>query len=197
MPVANSAVGVLAFLLSLVFCAVLNPLCRLIPTLKPNIVRRRYIRGSGDALEQMLFRALETQEAVSVTLKTNKVYVGRVNTSFNPIRGVESIRLSLEKSGYRDAETLAMTLNVHYDRTHEKIGERINEAYEKIIQRVLAEKPDATEEEVIRLVRERSAGNAEIRRLAHTFEVVVMASEIVSVAPFDPELYQNFFEPEA
>ena len=195
LPVANSAVGVLAFLLSLIFCGVLNLLCWLIPALKPYAIRKRYIKGSGDAFEHMLFRALETQEAVSVTLKTGKVYVGRVNTSFNPVRGIESIRLTLEKSGYRNADTQELILNVHYDRTHEKIAKRINEVYEKIIQSVLAEQPDATEEEVIRLVRERSKNVAEIRRLAHTFEVVVIASEIVSVATFNPELYQNYFEP--
>lgn len=195
LPVANSAVGVLAFLLSFVFWGVLELCCRPFPALRPYAIRRRYINASGDAFEQMLFRALETQEAISVTLKTNKVYVGRVNTSFNPIRGVESIRLSLDKSGYRHPETHELKLNVDYAQTHEDISKRINEIYVWIIQSVMRTHPDATAEELKRLVRERSEGDKEIKDLAHTFEVVLMASEIVSVAPFDPELYRNFFEP--
>lgn len=197
LPVENSAVGVLAFLLAFVFWGVLDPLCRLIPALRPDRIRRRYIGASGDAFEQMLFRALETQTAVSVTLKTNKVYVGRVSTSFNPVRGVESIRLSLDKSGYRDAETHELKLNVDYVQTHETINRRLNRVYEGIIQNVMRTHPDATAEEIGRLVRERSEGNREIRELAHTFEVVVMAAEIVSAAPFDPELYRAFFELQA
>lgn len=197
LPVENSAVGVLAFLLSLVFSGVLSLFCQLIPTLKPYAIRKRYIDASGDAFEQILFRALETQEAVSVTLKTNKVYVGRVNTSFNPIRGVESIRLSLDKSGYRNAETHELTLNVDYAQTHEEINKSLNRAYEQIIQKVMKEAPDATQDQIIRLVYERSEGSTEIRKLAHNFEVVLMASEIVSVAPFDPELYHDFFAPKA
>lgn len=195
LPVANSAVGVLAFLLSFVFWGVLELFCRLVPALRPDAIRKRYINASGDAFEQMLFRALETQEAVAITLKTNKVYVGRVNTSFNPIRGVESIRLSLDKSGYRDPETHELKLNVDYAKTHADINERLNRVYERIIQRVMQEHPDAAAEEIGRLVRAYSQGNRDISALAHTFEVVVIASEIVTVAPFDPELYRNFFEP--
>lgn len=198
LPVRNSAVGVLAFVLSFVSWAVFELAFRLFPTLRPYAFRKRYINASGDAFEQMLFRALETQEAVSVTLSTNKVYVGRVNTSFNPVRGVESIRLALKKSGYRDAITHELNLNVDYDQTHEKINKRLNEAYDRIIAGVLEAQPDdATQQKVMKLVYERSASDAEIKRLAHTFEVVIMASEIVSVAPFDPDLYQDFFKPEA
>ena len=197
LPVRNSAVGVLAFLLSIVFWGSLELFCRLIPALRPNAVRRRYINASGDAFEQMLFRALETQEAVSVTLSTNKVYVGRVITSFNLVRGVESIRLSLDQSGYRDAETHELTLNIDYADTHQKISKRLKEVYEQIIQNVMKEQPDATQAEIVRLVYERSASDAEIRSLAHNFEVIIMASEIVSVAPFDPGLFKSYFEKRA
>lgn len=197
LPVRNSAVGVLAFLLSIVFWGCLELFCRLIPAFRPKAIRRRYINASGDAFEQMLFRALETQEAVSVTLSTNKVYVGRVNTSFNLVRGVESIRLRLEKSGYRDAETHELTLNIDYAQTHQDISERLNKVYEQIIQNVMKEQPDATQAKIVRLVYERSESDAEIRSLAHNFEVVIMASEIVSVAPFDPELFKSYFEKRA
>ncbi len=186
--------GVLAFLLSFVFWGVLEAFCRSIPALRPYRIRRRYINASGDAFEQALLKAIEKQDTVSVTLKSNKVYVGRLATSFNPVRGVESIGLFLEKSGYRDPVTHELNLNVDYADTHRKLNERISEIYRQIIQQVVKEQPKADEAKVIRIVYERAESNIEIKALARNFEVTILASEIVSVAPFEPTIFASYFE---
>lgn len=195
LPVQNSDVGVLAFILAFIVWGVLEAFSRAVPALRPNAVRRRYISASNNAFEQMLFRALETQETVSITLKSNKVYIGRIATSFNLVKGVESIRLSLEKSGYRKADTHELNLNVDYAKTHIKINERIDTIYEAIIQDVMEGHPESGLTSIMAKVYEEAEGNNELRTLTHNFEVVLIASEIVSIAPFDPELFDAYFKP--
>ena len=188
-----SAQAVLGFLLGVTLWWPLNLLRFPIPALRVHEVVRRQILQSGDPLEITLFRHLGTQELLSITLRSGKVYVGRVVASINPARRVESVRLSLVRSGYRDELTHELTLNVDYEATHERVQARIEEVYARTIDEVLQGSPDLNEVDIMAEVYRRTAQLGEISALAHTFEVVIMAREIVSVSSFNPELYEAYF----
>ena len=193
-PITDSAQAVLGFLLGATLWWPLNLLRFFVPALRAHETIRRQILQSGDPLEITLFRHLASQDLLSVTLRSGKVYVGRVVTSVNPAKRLESVRLSLVRSGYRDEKTHELTLNVDYEATHARVQERIEGVYLELIRDVTRLNPDASEEEVAAEVYRRAANSPQINALAHAFEVVVAVSEIVSVSPFNPELFDAYFE---
>ena len=187
-----SAQAVLGFLLGATLWWPLNLLRFWVPSLRVEEIVRRQIFQAGDPLEITLIRHLETQALLSVTLRSGKVYIGRITTSINPAKRVESVRLRLVRSGYRDEKTHEVTLNVDYEATHERVQARIEEIYAQMVDRVILERPDMSEVEVIAEVYRRVPRLGEIAALAHDFEVVIMAREIVSVSSFNPELSGYF-----
>ena len=74
----NSAQAVLGFLLGATLWWPLNLLRFFISALRVERIVRRQILQAGDPLEIMLIRHLETQALLAVTLRSGKVYVGRV-----------------------------------------------------------------------------------------------------------------------
>ncbi len=195
-PIQNSAQAVLGFLLGATLWWPLNLLRFFVPALRVQAVKRKEILRAGDPLEITLFQHLETQKLLSITLRSGKVYVGRVITSINPARRVESVGLSLVRSGYRDEKTHKLTLNINYEATHASIQARIREIYAEVIDEVVLEFPDMDEADMMAEVYRRAARLGEISALAHDFEVIIVVQEIVSVSSFNPELFEAYFESE-
>ena len=189
----DSAQAVLGFLLGAALWWPLNLLRFFVPALRVENLVRRLILQAGDPLEVLLIQHLETQALLSVTLRSGKVYVGRVVSSINPARRVESVRLRLVRSGYRDEKTHSLTLNINYEATHAGVQTRIEEIYVQLIEEVTLGLPGFTEEEIVAEVYRRAARHPEMSALAHDFEVVLVAQEIVSVSSFNPELFEAYF----
>ena len=195
-PIDDSAQAILGFLLGATLWWPLNLLRFFVPALRVENLVRQQILQAGDPLEVTLVQHLETQALLSVTLRSGKVYVGRVVSSINPAKRVESVRLRLVRSGYRDEKTHRLTLNVNYEATHAFVQARIEEIYVGLIGEVMAENPDITEADIPAEVYRRAEEDPEMSTLAHDFEVVIMAQEVVSVSSFNPELFEAYFEPD-
>ena len=193
-PIPNSAQAVLGFLLGATLWWPLNLLRLFVPALRVREVKRKETLRAGDPLEITLFQHLESQKLLSVTLRSGKVYVGRVITSINPARRVESVGLSLVRSGYRDEATHKLTLNINYEATHARIQARIGEVYAQIVDDVVLESPNMDEAQMMAEVYGRAARSSEMSALAHDFDVIIMAQEIVTVSSFNPELFEAYFE---
>ena len=103
--------------------------------------------------------------------------------------------MRLVRSGYRDEVTHELTLTVNYEATHARVQARIEEIYAETVDTVVLENPHMNEMEVVAEVYRRAAHLGEMNALAHDFEVVIVAQEIVSVSPFNPELFETYFEP--
>ena len=192
-PVGDSATAVLGFSLGALLWLPLNLLAVVIrPWRRTNVIRRQILRA-GDPFEITLFELLQTQKLVAVTLESGKVYVGRVTMSVNPARQVESVRLRLVLGGYREPVTHALHPNVDYAKTHAEMGERIEALYEEAVDDLLRARLDAREEEVARLAYQRVSDLPEMDTLARNFEVVLMAREVVSLSPFEPDIFEGYF----
>lgn len=75
----------------------------------------RLIRARGDAFEVFLLLALKDQLTVAVTLRSGKVYIGRVVSLPTARAAPESIQLFLLRSGYREPGTHKLILSVDYE----------------------------------------------------------------------------------
>lgn len=187
----DSAASVLGFLLGATLWAPANLMLELFPQTQPSAVLQGIIQRKGDPFEQMMFDHLQAQDLVLVSLKSNKVYVGRVEMSLNPARGVNSIRLVLSKSGYRDPVDHQVHLNVDYDKTHARIRDQIRARYAEAIDEYLSSRPKANYFDVTRAL----FGKLDVDLLGTlNFEVVILASEIQSVSPFDPDIFRDYFD---
>jgi hypothetical protein len=81
----------------------------------------RVVYDHGGPLEQVLLRSMHENKAVIITLKSGKVYVGGLGTSFVPERD-KTIHILPSKSGYRDAATYRVVLTTDYDEAFKRIG---------------------------------------------------------------------------
>jgi hypothetical protein len=82
---------------------------------------KQAIQDYGGPLEKLLFRALTREKYVMVTLRSGKVYIGRVTVSLAP-QDETAFSLLPIKSGYREAEG-RLCLTTHYDEVYERIYE--------------------------------------------------------------------------
>lgn len=188
-PFPFAGTSTLAFLLAVVAWAPLNVISELISLNRTRVIES-YIRGRRDPLELILMESLRSQTPVSVTLKTAKVYVGRVESIVDPSQALRSIRLVLERSGYRHSDTQKLVLDIDYAKTHAELLNAIEQSYVKKIRSYIAANPEADEDEIFRAVYGRIDTTApEIE----DFRAVLMVSEIVSVSPFDPSLFDEHF----
>ena len=187
-PVQNSGKALLAFALGATLWVPLNAVGRIFGLHKRGIVNW-LIHRKGDPLELVLWESLAHRQLISVTLKSRKVYVGYVITNINPANKIESVRLSLKRSGYRDENTHALTLDVDYEKTHATLLDEIESALEAEIENILNVRPGLANDAILNLAHNR------VSRLpiAKSFETIILASEIVSVAPFEPEIFDNHF----
>jgi hypothetical protein len=82
---------------------------------------QRAIERSNDHLEILMARAGRETKAVSITLKSRKVYVGLITRTHDPLYDRKYIQLLPIKSGYRAADTLALQLTVDYAAVYAQI----------------------------------------------------------------------------
>lgn len=96
---------------------------------KEDEAAQREIEKSNDHLEILLARALRETKAVSITLKSRKVYVGLITRTHDPMYDRKYIQLLPIKSGFRASDTLALMLTVDYATVYARIiQENINVA---------------------------------------------------------------------
>lgn len=196
-PVQHSLGTATAFVLGCVLPPAFN-LAQRVPRWSTEKLHRRFLESRADPLEILLNRALEERTAVAVTLRSNKVYVGSVTACTKPSYAIESISLSLLRSGYRDKDTHALYLVVDYDdaRHRERRGE-IEREYERLIDKAIAhavrrgESKDA--EEFLDRVFLAVFGKLDIAYEDLPFTVVLPVREIQSISPFDLEFFDKHF----
>lgn len=155
---------------------------------------RRIVENKQDPLEILLTDAFESDRLISISVKSGKVYIGRLVSSFNPVYGVQSLTLSRSYSGHRDKETLAFHLDIDYERVFE---ETITETK----QRIRKENPDLSEEKLEERIEagieewdRLGEGNKEIQPIVDqllALEIVIPVSEIQSVNTFDKTIYDT------
>lgn len=181
--------GLLALALGPLLATLLNFIWRITGRTESEVTTR-FVHARSDPLEMTLLDFLSTQDLLMVTLKSGKVYIGRVVTSINPTRNVESIRLALHSSGYRDRHSHKLTIDVRYADTHAEIIERVKTNYRQAIQKYLAENADAD----VAKLEEDVYGSVDMSELGvANFETVIRISEVQSLSPFDPGIYYKYF----
>ncbi len=85
----------------------------------------------GDPLEVLLRRSFERGREISVTLRSEKVYVGYLDALFNPSYDVNYIEPSLTHSGYRtETEKRLVLTNDYREKTEEVYTQRLAERVE-------------------------------------------------------------------
>ena len=85
-----------------------------------DIAAARIIRDCGGPLEHTLYKSVEEEKHVMLTLTNGKVYVGRIADTFIP--DDEVIFLFPTKSGYRDQKQ-RLDLTTHYDEAYLEMAE--------------------------------------------------------------------------
>ena len=88
---------------------------------RKEVANQRAIERSNDHLEILVSRACREVKAVSITLKSRKVYIGLITRTHDPLYDRKYIQLLPIKSGYRAAETLALHLTVDYAAAYAQI----------------------------------------------------------------------------
>jgi hypothetical protein len=88
---------------------------------------RRTIAKWNDFLEVLLTRALDEAKAVSVTLKSRKVYIGFITGGLDPINERKYLIMLPMQSGYREPETLNMRLVLNYAPVYAQLIQQNNQ----------------------------------------------------------------------
>ena len=195
-PLTHSGKAALAFLMGAFLWRPMNLLGGIWPYLSKEECLRRVIEDKQDPLEILLRDALESDHLISVSVKSGKVYIGRLVSSFDPVYGVQSLTLSRSYSGHRDKETLVLHLDIDYERVLE---ETIEKLVTKTEQRIRKENPDLSEDELEERIEDeieewnrQGEENEEIRSVVDrliALEIVIPVSEIQSVNIFDESIY--------
>ncbi len=90
----------------------------------------RIIRDYGGPLELTLYRSIEQQKLVMLTLTNNKVYIGRVAETFIPDDKV--IYIFPTRSGYRDSNQ-RLELTTPYSDAYKQIAKDLPDTYREIL----------------------------------------------------------------
>ena len=91
----------------------------------------RIIRDYGGPLEQTLYRSIEQEKLVMLTLTNGKVYIGRVAETFVPDDRI--ILIYPTRSGYRDPNTQTLELTTPYDVAYKSIARDQPTTYREIL----------------------------------------------------------------
>ncbi len=119
----------------------LNLLGRIWPYLSKEECIRRVIENKQDPLEILLRDAIESDRPISVSVKSGKVYIGRLVSSLDPAYGVQSLTLSRSYSGHRDRETSAFHLDIDYEQVLEDTIVTIENFVTETEQRIRRDNP--------------------------------------------------------
>jgi hypothetical protein len=146
----------------------------------------RFVRKSNDSALRAIFRAIILKKALMVTLKSNKVYVGKPYLLLwdDPTQALTFIKLLPIKSGYRDPDTKKVTFTTRYD-------ELVNRLVELDGARQLAK--DATDplaSDFLGFTDEQEEVVAEID--IEDLGIVISWSQVESLTIYDENLYKPF-----
>jgi hypothetical protein len=85
----------------------------------------RFVRKSNDSALRAIFRATILKKDLMVTLKSNKVYVGKPYLLLwdDPTQALTFIKILPIKSGYRDPTTKKVTLSTRYNEIVDRLVE--------------------------------------------------------------------------
>lgn len=196
-PVEYSLGSASSFALGMVLPLAFNWFSK-IPCLSTERVHKRHITARADPFEVLIHNAMEEQSPVAVTLKSGKVYVGRIIARTNPAFSVDSVSMTLIRSGFRKSETHELCLNVDYeDAMHQSARNSIREQYSELISHALEKVSKSVTSidasELADSIFEQVFGKVNIEPDQIPFSVVIMAREIQSMTPFDLGFFDEHF----
>lgn len=131
----------------------------------------RAIEDEGNELERLVTRAFRYEHLLSVTLTTDKYYIGFMANTPEPSRDYHYLKLVPASSGYRDPETKEM---------------RETTAYLEVRQ--------AIEEEAARREAGEDVPGDPVDLDPEDYAVIIPVDKIASLTIFDPEVYRKFQE---
>jgi hypothetical protein len=147
----------------------------------------RIVNQKQNPLEILLREAMGNEDLMALTTSNGKVYVGIVQSNFNPAFPLEAISLFPSLSGYRTDETKEVIFNVDYGDTYNKIRLEVAEKFDEKRRQKPADVSDEDWEEQI-------TNEIEEELNLHRFQLVIPVSEIQSAFIFDPEIYARHFQ---
>lgn len=148
---------------------------------------QRVILDKADALEVMFRRAVGEKRLVAMTVKNNKVYVGRVTRNFNPAFPLEHINIVPVLSGYRDPTDKRVLFNHFYLEVYDKLRAEFEAELTQIAE---SNHLDVTNAEV----KSQIQTQVEKRMSTAEFELVIPRGEIQSVNFFDQKVHEKHFQ---
>lgn len=168
----------------------------------------KILADEGEPFELLLDEALHKAQAVMVTLGSRKVYIGYLLSAPEPKADRKNIEILPTFSGYRDKDTLDLTLTNNYATAYEGIVEGIAEAQERLeeARAALAALPPggtaadvsppspAGSEERRRLedsVRAREAGLKDLEDSLSLVRVVLPIDEIIALSFYTPPIHEH------
>jgi hypothetical protein len=92
----------------------------------------KIVAEDGDRFEILLMDALHNDKMVSITLKNNKTYYGKVISQVNPVLKIKSVSIMPYWSGYRDQATKMLHFTTDYQRVYEEFMKELGEYQGKL-----------------------------------------------------------------
>jgi hypothetical protein len=146
----------------------------------------RFVRRSNDSALRVIFRATILKKNLMVTLKSNKVYVGKPYLLLwdDPTQALTFIKILPIKSGYRDANTKKVTFSTRYDEIVERLVELDGS------RNSAKDVTDPLASDVLGLTNEQDELTAHID--IEDLGIVISWSQVESLTIFDENLYKAF-----
>jgi len=146
----------------------------------------RFVRKSNDSALRAIFRATILKKNLMVTLKSNKVYVGKPYLLLwdDPTQALTFIKILPVKSGYRDPGTKQVNFTTRYDDLVDRLVELDG------LRGELRDVTDPLASDVLGLVNDQDDVIAEID--IEDLGVVIAWSQVESLTIFDDNLYKAF-----
>jgi hypothetical protein len=151
----------------------------------------REVEKKRNPLEVIFHQALRARDQlVSVTVKSGKVYIGKVTTTFNPAFGMQAVKLSLSRSGHRDKDTQEMKIDIDYDKAQwASVKEAVRNRVREELDQVARDDPSTSLSERWDSANRRASEQAEVQN----YEIVIPIEEVQSANIFDLKFYDTFF----
>lgn len=178
-PFERSGKAALAFVLGCSLWPILN-----IP-FDDSKEARRVANKRRNPLELLFLNAMENKQAIAMSLKNRKFYVGYIVSSANPAFDLDSIAIVPLMSGYRDSNDQTVTFTTRYIDAYDKMQTAATE-------RVMREVADAALSEDETKKRIQDEADKEINIFRH----MIMVREIETAFVFRLDFYNAYFRPQ-
>jgi len=144
-----------------------------------------FIRKTNDSAIRAIFRATILKKDVMVTLKSNKVYIGKPYRVLwdDPTQALTFIKILPLKSGYRDPDTKKVTITTRYDALRDQL-------VELDLSNAVRDPANPLASEIWGLGNERDEVIAEID--IEDLGVVISWTQVESLTIYDDNLYKAF-----